>query len=637
MDIVTPQKITVKAALADKNIWIAGIAGAGKTQTLKASIMALRGRNKIVIATAPTTMAATMIDGMTLHRALGLPVRPLESKDTHAITLSDKIVVADVIAIDEIGMVRRDTMDLIGEIVRLAREERKLRGLQPTQLIVSGGFSGLPPVLTQRDRMILKSRFENFESPYAFESPAWRELETHVLDVPMRQARDPDFADTLELVRTGDPRCLAALNRLADRKWPPGAVSLAFTNREADRANRSRMERLDGPLMIYEGVMDGNHPLSDFPAPGLLELKKEARVVSVAECGDVPSGTLGTVTRLGQSEVEVDFDSYGSVEVGRHIWKRIGCGTNAENAGSFSQIPLRPAFSLTVHRCLGLTLPEIFVDPRPQRGRPAVPGILYAALSRCPSADGVHLARSIDPSWLRVDPKAVRFCASMGIELRKSNIAKVEKTDSERNPSSMSLDEIQDELHAILRKKPMWGRVYRLIIHVERSGAYLEAGYRSFTAWLEAEAAREGVSPSLLWHRRSAGQFYEAWAEKNPGAPDLESPMLPQLNEGNLNLIRKTTSGDEARADEMIRCLINGSMATKDLRAAHAAAKSHLRDTAKDTDRLNLLAGRKLVSFEEGVVRVFAEGDKEIADAVLQALERLLSSREKNVDPQVSW
>lgn len=637
MDIIASRRTTIKAALAGKSIWIAGIAGTGKTQTLKASIMALKGADKTVIVAAPTTMAATMIDGMTLHRALGLPVRPLGFKDTYAITLSDKIVTSDAIVIDEVGMVRRDTMDLIGEIVRLAREERKLRGLQPTQLIVSGGFSGLSPVLTQRDKVILKSRFENFESLYAFESPIWRELETHVLDVPMRQARDPDFADTLELVRTGDPRCLDTLNRLADRKWPPGAVSLAFTNREADRANRSRMERLDGPLVIYEGMMDGNYPLSDFPAPGLLELKKGTRVVSVAECGGVPSGTLGTVTQLGQNEVEVDFDSYGSVEVGRHTWKRTGYTASTKDMGSFSQIPLRPAFSLTVHRCLGLTLPEIFVDPRPQRGCPAVPGILYAALSRCPSAGGVHLARSIDPSWLRVDPKAVRFCASMGVELRKDYTAKVEKTESERNPSSMSLDEIQDELHAILRKKPMWGRVYRLISHVERSGAYLEAGYRSFTAWLEAEAAREGVSPSLLWHRRSAGRFYETWAENNPGAPDLESPMLPQLNEGNLNLIRKTASGDEARADEMIHGLINGSMTTKDLRAAHAAAKSRLRDTAKETDRLNLLAGRKLVSFEEDVVRVFTEGDKEIADVVLQALERLLSSREKNIDPQASW
>ena len=631
MTLNASQRDAVNVVLAGKDVWIAGPAGTGKTEALKAAIDALRKERSVLVG-APMAMAATAVDGMTLHRMFGLPVRASMNQGAPR-NLPRHLFNADAIAIDEIGALRRDSMDLIGTIVSQIREGRKAKGLRPTQLILCGDFSGLPPVATQRDRAVLEKRYGTSGHLYAFDSPVWSGLETHVLNAPIRQVADPDFAQALELARTGDLRCLPLLDRLADRKWPKDAVALAFTNRSADRLNRSRLELIDGASTVYEGAVSGCATPSGAPAPPFLELKVGARVISVAEWGGIASGLLGTVVWLGKESVGVAFDgdARGPVEVTKYSWDALGQALEGEGSahrhiGSFSQLPLRLAFSLTVHRCRGLEFPEVVVDPRPPRGCPTVPGMLYAALSRCPSSIGVHLTRRIDPSWLKADPRAVRFYSSVVPPLPAYD-GGGEGSMSARSPSSMSLGEIQDELHLILRQRPMWGRVYKLISHVERSGVYLEAGYRTFTAWLESEAAREGVSPSLLWHRRSAGRFYEAWAQGHPDAPELGAPAVPQLNEGNLNLARKVAAGDAARADGIIRGLIDGSVAAKDLRVMHAAAKARTGDGVGAIDRVNRLAGKCLVRLEEGVLSVSLSDDPGLMGAVLSALEERLAAR----------
>ena len=77
------------------------------------------------------------------------------------------------------------------------------------------------------------------------------------------------------------------------------------------------------------------------------------------------------------------------VDIGRHSWivHRYATGDGniaaADALGRQEQIPLRPAYALTAHRVQGQTFDEVVFDPAPPRGRVAVPGMLYAMVSRC--------------------------------------------------------------------------------------------------------------------------------------------------------------------------------------------------------------------------------------------------------------
>src|SRR5262249_13912154 len=77
--------------------------------------------------------------------------------------------------------------------------------------------------------------------------------------------------------------------------------------------------------------------------------------------------------------------------------------------GAIRYMPLRLAYATTVHKSQGLTLDRIQVDLRNAfLGQPAM---TYVALSRCRTADGLHLVGS--PEMLsrrcRVDAKVVRW------------------------------------------------------------------------------------------------------------------------------------------------------------------------------------------------------------------------------------
>ena len=86
--------------------------------------------------------------------------------------------------------------------------------------------------------------------------------------------------------------------------------------------------------------------------------------------------------------------------------------------------------------------------------------------------------------------------------------------------------------------------------------------HKSFSAWMKAEAAREGVAESLLWHRKSAGDFYSAWSKGKDVPPLAEGS---RLSENNLNLVRKIAKVDSSRGDELMMSMVDTGLSTKEL------------------------------------------------------------------------
>ena len=127
------------------------------------------------------------------------------------------------------------------------------------------------------------------------------------------------------------------------------------------------------------------------------------------------------------------------------------------------------------------------------------------------------------------------------------------------------LEATQHELHRLLRPGGRtWVRVYELIDLVRTKELY-RPDFSSFSSWMKAAAKREGVTESVLWHRKSAGDFYRAWASRHPDAPELGAAQ--HLSEDNLNLVRKISAYDAARGDDLMHEMIERGLSTKRLRA----------------------------------------------------------------------
>jgi len=139
---------------------------------------------------------------------------------------------------------------------------------------------------------------------------------------------------------------------------------------------------------------------------------------------------------------------------------------------------------------------------------------------------------------------------------------------------------IHDELASLFRQGGRsWVPVYLLMRDVSENELY-KPEYSSFSAWLKDEAARCGVTETLLWQRKSAGDFYHEWSSGKTGVPSLEDGK--HLSELNLNLVRKIAKIDPSRGDELMYEMIDAGLSTKMLRNEWRAVRS--RESGKSID-----------------------------------------------------
>ena len=725
------QRKAVEAVLEGRSVFITGGAGTGKSVALREAVRRLREAGRAVMVCAPTGIAALQVDGVTINRALGFPTHVL--LDTGGLNPSRALCAADVLVVDEVGMVRADVMDAIAHVVEVAGRMR-YRGEDGAELVerarpkryqvvLCGDLLQLPPVVTDEDRRNLCVHYEDApatSSFFCFESAGWASLapESHVLTQVMRQRGDDGFVDLLNRVRVGDGSCLGELNRHVDGRRPETAVFMAHSNRAVSELNRRMLAESKGRRREYLAVETGQVEKGDRPADTELVLKVGARVMAVVNeqvaDGGYVNGSLGFVRRLEPDVVHVQFDGDGrTTGVTRHEWvikryeaKKDESGRTVLHevrVGTFSQFPLKLAWGMTIHKSQGQTFDEVVVDP--QTSHPT-PGLLYVALSRCRSAKGLHLTRKVTPSLLVADGDAVSFYKSMGWSrplgtgpagpggagrggdgataktysaeavppraARGGSGAEADRGDpfpehrpetdeaaaAGRNEGSGNqpgvagrLSEVERELHGILSRDSSWARVYELVRRVEVDGLWRDGGHRSFSAWVRAEAEREGVSTSLLWHRRSAGMEWERLAGEVDGMPRPGDEGAPSaLNEANLNLLRKISRHDEGEALRLAGELAGGRASHRDLvttwrstraRAAaegRPAAPPNSREAAPadaDGDRgrdamsaaathANDAAGRDVVTLSRGRIVVDFGEDDALGERVMRAIEEAL-------------
>jgi len=416
---VTPdQAVRAHAAVAAgiPSLMVLGGAGTGKTTFLHALRREAGGRQVFL---APTGVAALQVGGQTIHSFFRIPPRLLNPDEVKPPAQVRRLLKKlDRVVIDEISMVRADLLDAVDQALRISRDNRAPFG--GVQMVLVGDFLQLPPVVPMAEQEMLERM--GYGGPFAFDAKVMFNHE--VAGVPFthvhRQSDDAFIAILAAIRRGGRVReAVEALNGACVRDHRAGAtpVLLTPTNARADAYNARGLAALPDGGAEFIGELKGEFGLDGdrLPVPERLVLKRGARVMALANdpARRWVNGSVGTVTDLDAGGATVKLDRGGRAEIEAFTWERVRYRFDeatgrieAQVVGTYTQLPLAPAWALTMHKAQGLTLEDVRID---FADGAFAPGQAYVALSRARSLDGLSLARPMRWSDVRVDRRVAEF------------------------------------------------------------------------------------------------------------------------------------------------------------------------------------------------------------------------------------
>ena len=423
-----------------KNVFLTGPAGSGKTHVLNNYVEYLKSHAVDVAVTASTGIAATHLGGMTIHSWSGLGIRDtLSDYDIEDLMerqyLYKRFERTKVLIIDEVSMLHHFRLDLIEWICRqMKHNDSPFGGMQ---IVLSGDFFQLPPV-TRIDSNKLGG-----ESEFAYKSDVWGTSKFTIcyLSEQHRQ-KDNVYLSILNQIRENNvtKKTIELLETRFNKDPDSGSEStkLYTHNIDVDVINNRHLGLIDSPMKSYQMSWKGSISLANALkksclSPEILNLKKGARVMFTKNHmeGGYVNGTLGVIS---------DFNSFGDPIVrtnsGMHFsvspqsWK---IEEEGKVKAEITQLPLRLAWAITVHKSQGMSLDAMEVD----LSKSFLSGMGYVALSRVRSLSGMKLLGMNDMSLL-VNKEVLE----KDKEFRKASELSVEKL---KNMSKAEIIEKQKE------------------------------------------------------------------------------------------------------------------------------------------------------------------------------------------------
>ncbi|MGB4762013.1 MAG: PIF1 family ATP-dependent DNA helicase [Candidatus Saccharimonas sp.] len=399
---------------SNNNVYITGKAGTGKSLLLEYFVGHTR---KTVAVVAPTGIAALNVGGMTIHSFFKFPPDVIDPKNVNVDYKTREILRnIDAIVIDEVSMIRVDLMEGISAKLQIARRDDRPFG--GCQMIMFGDLYQLPPVVT--DGQLHRYFNHNYGGIYFFNAPSIEKtnLQIYELSNIFRQ-KDPEFREVLNAIRNGDgsPEVLSKLNVRTGVQIPEtGFVTLAGTNNIVSRINHKKLAELEGVEREYQAEVWGDIKEQSFPTEKKLKLKIGAQVMMLKNDEEKPrrwvNGTLGVITRLGAESVRVNIDGVEHT-VNQATWKKYRYDYDHEErkltkqvVSEFTQLPMRLAWAITIHKSQGQTYESVAVD---MSAGAFAHGQTYVALSRCKSMEGLYLTTAIRREDVIVDQEIVDF------------------------------------------------------------------------------------------------------------------------------------------------------------------------------------------------------------------------------------
>lgn len=373
-------------------ICVTGEAGTGK------SLVQTHARTKVPCVTAaPTGLAASVIKGSTIHSLFGFKpgaienqIAPLEGNRLDVFSSPGIRLI-----LDEISMVRADLLDAIDQTLRMTLcDDRPFGGIP---IAAFGDPFQIEPVVTDKEFQYIYNRYD---SPYFFDSKVWKEVrpEQFSLSKIFRQD-DPSFKYALNECRRGNPGGLNILNTRVTNKITYNTLTMTLTNKGAKYINDLSLNHLGGEEKLYMGETYGWN--RELPTDELLYLKVGARVMCLSNLPGVHNGKVGTVTELKRFGVRVLWDDGIEMDIEKNRWERLKYIYDEEEEilkteveGYFSQLPLKPAWAVTVHKSQGQTFDQAHLILEKD---PWAHGQIYVAVSRVKNLNGLTISRPLRP------------------------------------------------------------------------------------------------------------------------------------------------------------------------------------------------------------------------------------------------
>ncbi len=371
------------------NVYLTGSAGSGKTFLLNQYIAHLKNEGVGVAVTASTGIAASHMGGATIHSWSGLGIRSaLSPYDLEALEekryLWDRFQKTSVLIIDEISMLHHYRLDLVNQICQFfKRNDAPFGGLQ---VVLCGDFFQLPPV----------ARAGEPDAHFAYHSQAWNDLnlKTCYLTESHRHT-DSVFTDILNAIRQN---AVTAEHKNQLKQRINGALGhtlqptkLYTHNSDVDGINVMELGKKSGTVRAYQMESAGAEPLvqslkKSCLAYETLSLKVGAQVMFVKNNPDAGyvNGTLGTVVECGQLAPVVKTVKGVLIRAEPVDWS---IEENGKVKATITQVPLRLAWAITVHKSQGMTLDCAEID----LSKSFEKGMGYVALSRLKSLSGLNL------------------------------------------------------------------------------------------------------------------------------------------------------------------------------------------------------------------------------------------------------
>ena len=398
------------------NVLLTGFAGSGKSYLLEEFASWARENNKNVVMTATTGIAATNINGKTIHNYSNLGIKEridLENKE-RVISLANNmresyktsIINTNILVIDEISMLHDYQLSAVDKIIRIIRNsDSPFGGLQ---VILSGDFFQLPPIaknngqtnfITQSDSYING----NFKVCY--------------LEEYWRQNKNDHLGSILNAIRSNklkDEHYALLKQRLGAILSKQNTTKLCCTNKEADDENKQQLDEILTDSKPYKWIESGDKTELD-------ELKKDCRN-KVVEKLELKIGAqvifVKNNVRLGYSNGTtgkvIDFDNNGYPVIELNNGKILNGvqqddfyreDEHGNRLATIKQIPLKLAWAITIHKSQGMTLDKATVVLT----KAFTSGQGYVALSRVRSINDISLIGLDNEIALKVSQEALNI------------------------------------------------------------------------------------------------------------------------------------------------------------------------------------------------------------------------------------
>lgn len=423
----------------NQSIFLTGKAGTGKTTFLK-HIKENTIKNTVVVA--PTGVAAINAGGVTMHSFFQLPFGPYipQSHSASKFNLGQPTNVADkntlfanirfdnnkrkllnelqLLIIDEISMVRADTLDAVDAILRHFRRNYEVP-FGGVQVLYIGDMYQLPPVIKEEEWQLLS---EYYNSPFFFSAKVAEALPPLYVELnKVYRQTDQLFIDILNRVRNNipTPDDLEILNDCYNPNINYSnskSILLTTHNYKANNVNQAELYKLNSIAQTYRGVIEGDFNEKLLPNDYELELKEGAQIMFIKNDSSSDkkyyNGKLATVHTITPDKVTVLFtDDKEPYTIKKESWKNVRYKLSAssqieeEELGSYTQYPIRLAWAVTIHKSQGLTFTNVVIDA----GQSFAAGQVYVALSRCTTLSGIALHSHIVRSSITTDARIVAY------------------------------------------------------------------------------------------------------------------------------------------------------------------------------------------------------------------------------------